>query len=147
MTSQIIKRLDFLVTIIPDLLKEIKDGDLSLKPSSVKWSKKEILGHLIDSAANNHQRFIRGQFEDRPTIGYNQDAWNKYNHYNEIDSGQLITFWEAYNRHLLEIMKRMPPESLQKQCRAVDGSTYTLAFLIEDYVAHLEHHLKQIVTY
>lgn len=147
MTSQIIKRLNLLITIIPDLFKEINDTDFSRKPSSGKWSSKEILGHLIDSATNNHQRFIRGQFENTPAIGYNQDEWNKHSHYNEINSGQLIDFWTAYNKHLLEIMKRIPPESLEKQCRSADVNTCTIAFLMEDYVAHLEHHLKQIVTY
>jgi hypothetical protein len=147
MTPQIIRRLDFLISIIPDLLREINEVDFSLKPASDKWSKKQILGHLIDSATNNHQRFIRGQFEDTPTIGYNQNEWNRHSHYNEINSGQLIDFWTSYNKHLLEIMKRMPAASLQKECRSADGTTCTIAFLMEDYLAHLEHHLKQIVTY
>src|SRR6218665_1296295 len=116
MMSQIIKRLDFLVTTLPSLFKEINDEDFSRKPSSGKWSKKEILGHLIDSATHNHQRFIRGQFEDMPAIGYNQNEWNKHSHYNEINSGLLIDFWTSYNKHLLEIIKRIPAEGLQKKC-------------------------------
>lgn len=145
--SQIIKRLDFLITTLPGLFKEINEEDFSRKPSSGRWSKKEILGHLIDSATNNHQRFVRGQFEDMPTIGYNQNEWNKHSYYNEIDSGQLIDFWTSYNKHLREIIKRIPAEGLQKKCSSADGNTNTIAFLIEDYVAHMEHHLKQIVTY
>lgn len=147
MTPQIIQRLDFLISTIPGLFREIDDTDFSRKPSPGKWSKKEILGHLIDSTANNHQRFIRGQFEDTPTIGYDQNEWNRHNYYNEINSVQLIDFWTSYNKHLLEIMKRMPATSLQKECRSADGTTCTIAFLMEDYLAHLEHHLKQIVIY
>ncbi|WP_430402883.1 DinB family protein [Fluviicola sp.] len=147
MTKQSIIRLDMLIKIIPNLLANIDEKDFSLKPSLEKWSKKEILGHLIDSATNNHQRFIRGQFEDVPTISYDQNQWIKMNHYSEIDSKHLIAFWTMYNQHLLEIMKRIPNENLQKKCQSIDGHTYTLEFLMVDYVEHLEHHLIQIVSY
>lgn len=141
------KRLDVLIDTIPGLLGDVDEAAFALKPSPDIWSKKEILGHLIDSATNNHQRFIRGQFENVPTISYDQDQWNKLSHYNEMDSKHLIAFWTLYNKHLLEIIKRIPDESLNKECRSASGSTHTIRFLIEDYVVHLEHHLRQIVAY
>jgi len=147
MTKQIVTRLDTLINRIPGLLSQIDEAEFSLKPSPSKWSKKEILGHLIDSAANNHQRFVRGQYEDIPTISYDQNAWNKLNHYQALNSKQLIAFWTVYNQHLLEIMKRIPQENLLKKCRSEDGNLLTIQFLMEDYVTHLEHHLKQLVTY
>jgi hypothetical protein len=147
MTERTLNRLETLISTIPDLLTNIDELTFSIKPSPNKWSKKEILGHLIDSATNNHQRFIRGQFEDVPTIGYDQNQWNKLNHYIEINSKHIIEFWTMYNQHLLEIVKRIPNENLQKECRSTDGKTYTIEFLIADYVEHLEHHLRQIVSY
>ncbi|MBI3233602.1 MAG: DinB family protein [Bacteroidetes bacterium] len=147
MTKQYIEKLETLVKIIPDLLNQIDENEFCLKPLPNKWSKKEILGHLIDSAANNHQRFIRGQFEDVPTISYDQNQWNKLNHYVEIDSTHLIAFWTIYNQHLLEIMKRIPNDNLQKECRSTDEKNYTIEFLMNDYVEHLEYHLQQIVAY
>ena len=147
MVTKSINRLDTLINIIPHLLLNMDESDLTLKTSPEKWSKKEILGHLIDSATNNHQRFIRGQYEDVPTIFYDQNQWNKLSHYHEMSTKQIISFWTMYNKHLLHIIKHIPNDNLQKKCRAFDGNTYTLEFLINDYVVHLEHHLRQVVRY
>lgn len=146
-TEQNFDRLNTLIKTIPGLLAGIAEAEFSVKIAPDKWSKKEILGHLIDSATNNHQRFIRGQFEHIPTISYDQNQWNKLNYYNEMSSKHIIQFWTIYNTHLLEIMQHIPLENLQKECRSADGNTHTIRFLINDYVAHLEHHLHQIVSY
>lgn len=146
MTSIPIERLNYLCTHIPNLLAAIDEATFNEKTSPAKWSKKEIVGYLIDSATNNHQRFIRAQFEDRPSITYDQNNWNKYNFYHEIDKQQIIDFWAVYNKQLLELIKRIPKESLKRECQV--GNQYlTLDFLVNDYVVHLEHHLKQIVSY
>lgn len=147
MTTESINRLDTLIKMIPGLLEDMDEVEFSFKPLPEKWSKKEILGHLIDSATNNHHRFIRGQFEDIPTISYDQNQWNKLNYYNDLSPKHIIGFWTLYNQHLLEVIKRIPNENLQRKCRVTDGNTYTLQFLIDDYVAHLEHHLHQLVSY
>lgn len=141
-----IKRLCYILEIAPPLLTAISEENMSAKPAPGKWSKKEIIGHLIDSAANNHQRFVRGQFEDIPEICYDQDKWNAFNFYADIDSRQIISFWTIYNQQLIEIIKRVPAENLQRQIK-VGNNLLTLEFLITDYVAHLEHHLKQIIEY
>ncbi|RPI72030.1 MAG: DinB family protein [Ignavibacteriales bacterium] len=142
-----ISRLQNLCDTIPDLLITIPEKDFSYKPSETKWSKKEILGHLIDSAANNHQRFVRIQFEDTPAITYNQDNWNNHSYHNQMDSKHLIKFWELYNRHLVELIKLIPAEMLIRKSKTDDEKNVTLEWLIEDYVRHLEHHLNQIVNY
>lgn len=144
MIDQAIKRVTELLLELPELLKGISEMKFSAKPSPGKWSKKEILGHLIDSATNNHHRFIRIQFENKPVIFYDQDNWVHYNHYNELPAKQLIRFWTAYNNHLIEIMKKIPQENLLRECKMRDGKLVTLEFLINDYVTHLEHHIKQI---
>jgi hypothetical protein len=142
-----IDRLQLLCDTIPDLLLNIDEAIFSEKPSSDKWSKKEIIGHLIDSAVNNHQRFVRAQFEDIPSIAYNQNKWNEYNYYQQMNKLQIISFWTAYNRQLVELIKRIPQHKLNARVNIGGAEIVTLGFLINDYVAHLEHHLKQVVQY
>lgn len=142
-----IDRVTFLCDTIPALIHAIPDAELSHKPSPSKWSKKEILGHLIDSATNNHQRFVRTQFEDTPFIVYDQNNWNACSHYSEMPSAHVVAFWELYNRHIIEVIERIPVGLLERQCRTNEPEPVTLEWLIKDYVAHLEHHLRQIVDY
>ena len=140
-------RLTFLTSLIPPKLRSIKEQEFNYKPAPGKWSKKEILGHVIDSATNNHQRFIRIQFEDKPIIYYDQDYWNNAAHYNQFDSRQLIDFWKDYNLFLIEIVKRIPEEKLSRTGLLKDKSSAPLFWYITDYVDHLEHHLRQLVKY
>lgn len=146
MIKTAIDRLEFLCKIVPELLSNIDDNSFNEKPNPEKWSKKEIIGHLIDSATNNHQRFVRGQFEEKPNIVYDQNNWNRYNFYQQIDKQQIIDFWTIYNKQILELIKKIPNENLQREC-LVREKKFTLEFLINDYVEHLEHHLKQVVSY
>lgn len=146
MITQAIDRLGYLCNTIPELLTGISDSLFSEKIRPEKWSKKEIIGHLIDSATNNHQRFVRSQFEDNLQITYDQNNWNKYNFYQQIDKKQVIDFWTIYNKQILELIIRIPAENLQREC--FTGEKFlTLEYLINDYVEHLEHHLKQVVSY
>ena len=140
-------KLEYLCKFIPPLLSSIDEKAFAFKPAENKWSKKEIIGHLIDSAANNHQRFVRGQFEDNPAISYDQNKWNEVSHYQLMPQEQLIEFWKHYNKHLAALIKLIPAKNLQRTCKMKDGQALTLEFLITDYVDHLEYHLKQIVSY
>ncbi|WP_153796347.1 DinB family protein [Foetidibacter luteolus] len=140
-------RILTLCDTIPALVLQLPENELTARPAPGKWSKKEILGHLIDSAANNHQRFVRGQFEQEPQIFYAQNEWVSFQQYNTASMQQLLALWQAYNRHLAYIISLVPAESLGRQCRGRDGNLYTLSYLIEDYLVHMEHHLKQIITY
>jgi len=146
MIDNAIKRLEYLCDVIPQLLATIDAQSFSLKSNPDKWSKKEIIGHLIDSATNNHQRFVRGQFENRPAIIYDQNKWNEFGFYQKIGGQQIIVFWAAYNRQLIEFIKHIPKDNLQLEC-LVGDKLLTLDFLINDYVEHLEHHLRQVVSY
>jgi hypothetical protein len=146
MIEKAISRLNYIIDKVPSILTEIGEENMSAKPLPTKWSKKEIIGHLIDSATNNHQRFVRGQFETIPEIRYDQNKWNEYNFYQQIDSKQLILFWTIYNKQLIEIINRIPAENLKRQIK-VGEDLLTLEFLIADYVEHLEHHLKQVIDY
>lgn len=145
-TDKAINRLQNIIDKAPTKLSEFNESEMSEKQLPTKWSKKQILGHLIDSATNNHQRFVRGQFETNPEITYDQNNWNEFSFYQEMESQQIIKFWTIYNTLLLEIIKRIPSKSLNNQIRVGDN-LLTLEFLIFDYVEHLEHHLKQIMDY
>ena len=146
MVINAVKRLAYLCTTMPALIAAIPEKELSEKSIAGKWSKKEILGHLIDSATNNHQRFIRCQFETNPVIVYDQNKWNHYNSYQNTDGNQIVILWQYYNLHLIEVIKNISVENLQKGCMIGD-QLLTLEFLIIDYVEHLEHHLHQIIDY
>jgi hypothetical protein len=136
------KLSELLAGILPKL-RDIPESDFSFKPTN-KWSKKEILGHLCDSAANNHQRFIRTQYEEKPSVKYNQDKWVELNDWQSWPTNMIIDFWNLYNRRIVEVIKKIPKEKLSAEC-AVGDKSFTLEFLIEDYVAHLKHHLDQIL--
>ena len=139
-------KLSVLLKNAPSLLLEQDDLEFKDKLSVNKWSKQEILGHLIDSAANNHQRFVRSQFEAVPVIPYDQNEWNKYNYYNEFSKTQLVEFWTVYNTQILQLAQLIPDELLSKECNPGNDEQYTIAYLFNDYVDHLEYHLKQIIA-
>lgn len=139
-------RLDELCQIAPALLKEIPAEDLAARPAHGGWSKLEIIGHLVDSAANNQQRFVRGQFESVPVISYDSDQWVKHNYYQCGDKDQLIALWTAYNQHLAMMLRHIPEDVLQQKVHTGTDS-YSIDYLAADYVAHLEHHLRQIISY
>jgi hypothetical protein len=145
MIHQAIEKLNGLCSSVPATLRQFSEEELTLKPSPGKWSKKELLGHLIDSATINHQRFVRAQFET-PVVFYDQDKWVNIQAYQEENSTLLITLWETYNRHLVHVIKQIPQDKLLRTSIGKDEKHLTLEFLIEDYVNHLEHHLKQLLS-
>jgi hypothetical protein len=142
-----VDRLQYLVDNIPALLKQIPASEFNHSPVPGKWSYKQVIGHLVDSAANNHHRFIRIQYEDKPVISYDQDQWNSLSGYQDIDAKQLIDFWEMYNRLLLHIIRHIIPANLSRTGILKSGEESSLAFYINDYVSHMEYHLKDIVKY
>jgi hypothetical protein len=128
-------------------LLEYSEDEAVKKPSSGKWSKKEILGHLVDSAANNHQRFVRMQIDNNLKLpSYHQDQWVSLQHYNTVSWNELIRLWEAYNLHLLHILWNINPTKLANTAVIGNLDEMTLEFIIEDYVGHLKHHLEQIIV-
>ena len=120
--------------------------DFEVKIDVNKWSKKEILGHLIDSAINNLQRFTEIQYAEKPykTRPYNQDALVKYNDYQNKNNQNLFDLWLHLNRHILEIIKNQTDKTLAYQLILPNGKLNNLQFLIEDYIEHLFYHVSQI---
>lgn len=127
------------------LLREMDEVDVSIRPSPGRWSKKEILGHLIDSASNNHQRFVRAsQTDTRVFPNYEQDAWVAGQKYNERNWFDVVELWYAYNRHLVHVVMNLEPSTFERMCTIGDETPVPLRTIAETYVWHLKHHLAQI---
>ena len=126
-------------------LADLAEADVAHKPAPTRWSKKEILGHLVDSACNNHQRFVRAQLEGRLRFpGYEQEGWARCQDYADADWSLLLRLWRDYNLHLANVIARIPEDRATTSCEIGDNPAVTLEFLVEDYVRHMEHHLRQL---
>jgi hypothetical protein len=126
-------------------LDRLSEAAASAKPGPTKWSAKQVLGHLIDSAANNHQRFVRMQTHRHLDLpGYEQDAWVSLAAYQQRAWGGLVELWAAYNLQLAHLLGHANPAAATHTWRNPDGEVVTLAWVAEDYVRHMRHHLAQI---
>lgn len=126
-------------------LRAIPEDRASKARAAGKWSDKEILGHLIDSAANNHQRFVRAQIEALVQLpGYEQDEWVAHQQYGERPWEDLVDLWCAWNRHLAHVLTKVPESRREVPCEIGGSDAVTLSFIALDYVGNVEHHLRQI---
>jgi hypothetical protein len=130
-----------------DSLRKISEEKASLRPAPGKWSPKEILGHLIDSAANNHQRFVRLQLSKSIDLpGYQQDDWVRLQHYQDHTWSEIVDLWKLYNRHLAVVVRHLDPNALKNVWKTPSGSEVDLEFIARDYIAHMRHHVEQILS-
>lgn len=127
-------------------LARISEAESAVKPAPGKWSPKEIVGHLIDSASNNHQRFVRVQlYDDLDLPGYEQERWVTVQDYQTASWTELLLLWKSFNGLLLRVIKLIPEEQLAKTFRIAGGKPVTLGYWVEDYLRHLQKHLGQIL--
>lgn len=124
-------------------LHAVLKDKMAYKPSPSKWSKKEILGHMVDSAQTNIRRLIVAQYEETPAIAYNQDKWVAISNYQDYDITELINLWYLLNKHFAFILKNTSAGMLQRKCQTED--IHTLEWIAQDYVKHLRHHLHQVL--
>jgi DinB superfamily len=109
------------------------------------WSRRQVLAHLIDSASNNHQRFVRAALQDSLDFpGYDQEACVRFEAPQEADWPLLVSLWASYNCYLAHVINRIPDSKRDTPCRIGSGEPVTLSFLVSDYLRHLLHHLRQI---
>lgn len=127
-----------LLNLAPEIAHQKENPD--------NWSRQEILGHLIDSALNNHQRFVRGAQDvagDFPT--YNQTRWVEVQCYNAMDWVDLVDLFVQYNYHICRVIEVLPQDVLSNPCNIGKDTPATLEFVIEDYLRHLRLHIEQIL--
>jgi hypothetical protein len=132
-----------LIDTIEDFLKIDQDAiDWDTKPSPDKWSKKEIVGHLIDSAQINLQRFVRCTYEENFKLIYAQNEWVAAQHYQSTDVKEILDLWILLNRQIIRVLGNYPVNRFLISC---DGDTsHTVEWVAADYVRHMKHHLGQI---
>jgi hypothetical protein len=150
-------RLRAALDLAEPLLRSISPADAAKRPAPGKWSPKEIIGHLVDSASNNHQRFVRGSLQpDLVFPGYAQDDWVALQKYQDADWEQLLSFWLLFNRHIATVMASVP-EEVRLRVRARHNldeiatnapptpKQATLDYFMNDYTEHLAMHMRQIL--
>jgi len=135
-----------IVANVAGRLREIgTDPNLAIRPRPEKWSRKEILGHLIDSACNNQQKFVRMMQQPHLDFpGYRQDDWVELQNWAAADWEEMITLWESYNQHIAFLIANIAPKFYSNTVTIEGTGPFTLEFIMPDYVEHLKHHLKQI---
>lgn len=130
---------------VPSRLDKLSQDTAGSKPTPSGWSPKEELGHLLDSAANNHQRIVRAHLENNPAMpGYDQSGWVALHDYQRRDWRELIDLWQALNRQLLAAAEAVPDSAWSRTLTVAGSEPLTLQFVFEDYVAHMLHHLQHI---
>ena len=144
------------IAVAAEDLARLSEAESERAPAPGKWSPKQVIGHLIDSASNNHGRFVRAQLQDDLVFpGYQQEEWVRLQSYQDESWGLLVELWRFYNLHLAHLMEHISAEDLarprtnhtldQIAWQTVPRSeSATLEYLMRDYVAHLKNHLRQI---
>lgn len=149
--NEVINLLNNRISLVNSYISTLSEDDLQVKSNAEVWSKKEILGHLIDSAQSNIRRMVVGQYQENAHIIYHQNEWVKAADYQNYDSKNLLDFWVLLNKHFCQVLKNLPLENYQTITNWGSATTpmlkddlVTLEFVANDYVRHLDHHLRQM---
>jgi len=138
-----IQQLQSIIEGYSEQLYSLQEDVWVHKPNPSKWSKKEVLGHLIDSAQNNIRRFIVAQYEDNPKIVYAQDNWVAAANYQNYITRDLIDLWTLLNKHICMVLKNIPSGAEERLSETEE--THSIKWLAADYNKHLLHHLHQVL--
>jgi hypothetical protein len=142
---QALTSLRTLLHELPERLKKLPNSKVGVKSDPSQWSGKEELGHLLDSAVNNHQRIVRMQLEEHPAMpSYDGERWVELHHYQQRDWNHLIQLWRSLNEQLLAAAEAVPEAAWSRTGTIGDSGPLTLKFVVDDYIAHMMHHLRHI---
>lgn len=144
MIGREIEKLEHLSAVVPYLLRQVDEESFCFKPAESIRSKKERLGHLIDSATNNHQTFASFQHKKDLQPFYNLHNWNKYGYYQRSSRDQIIALWVTANMQLLETIKSMSDEDLRRKC-LLGSRLVATTWLIRNYVEDVEHNFADMI--
>ena len=139
-----IQQLELILIDYASQLQQRDPENISFKPSPEKWSGKEYLGHLIDSAQSNIRRFVMAQYEDKPYIVYDQEKWVSAANYQDYPLDDLINLWVLLNKHIVILLKNLPEGAAAREVQTQE--VHSVEWLAEDYNKHLLHHLHQILN-
>ena len=140
--AELSERLAAVLRTAMPWLVTISEAEASVPEREGKWSAKEVIGHLTDSAVNNLGRIVKMQIEVGESLpGYEQMAWVSLQHYAEREWSQVLALWFALNEHVAWTIGHIEKARLANRS-VIEGDKVTLGFLIADYVAHMEHHLR-----
>jgi hypothetical protein len=146
MAADLARRLTQIIDREAPNLRGKTDEQASVPRAPGKWCAKEELGHLIDSASNNHIRFVAAALDGRfQGAGYAQDDWVRLHGYGAMPWPQIVDLWLAYNRLLSGLLHRIPESRLRAECFVGAAPAVTLEFLIDDYILHMQHHIDQLL--
>jgi len=143
--TEISRRLGEMVSEAEQKMARISDADAAQPAIAGGWSRKQILGHLIDSASNNHQRFVRAMLGDELRWpGYDQAGNVRVERFQEARWGDLVQLWASYNRFIAHLLVGVPQTKRETPCFVGENPKMTLEELAQDYVRHMGHHLEQL---
>ncbi|QNH62634.1 DinB family protein [Hymenobacter sediminicola] len=143
-----LQRLHQMLALLNERLPVYEESDLCRPLTPGGWSRRQILGHLIDSAVNNHRRFVLCQLEPTPyrVVPYDQNGWVECGAYHTAPVTELLQLWTLHNQQLARLIVQLTPDKLAHCCEFDNGYAVTLGWLIEDYTVHLEHHVRQMIS-
>jgi hypothetical protein len=146
--ENIANELEGIVESFAHKFSQISEADFKAKPNPAKWSRQEVVGHLIDSAQNNLRRFVVGQYDHQPNIVYQQDFWVSAANYNHQKKENVIELWRLINLQICVVLRAMPKENYSRICNTGKSTPelHSIEWLASDYVKHLKHHINQVIA-
>lgn len=147
-TTSVTHRLQYLLQHVPNKIAQVSEVDMSHKPTPQGWSKKEMLGHLVDAALHNLRRFVAAHYMEMPfaITAYEKEALVIANHYQELPTTHILQLWQSINKHIVEVVSRLSAKQLAEEVINPDEFKFlSVEQLLQEYIDHTEQCLKQIL--